>query len=431
MTSAVVAFLLFFTVHAPGVWDIDSWWAFRQIATGCVDDWQPPLLTHVWGLLTLTPVYAHPPSFVLSAGLAERLFLSVSLVTLVTWAVVSAHLDGWTRWAFLALPLMSVPVAAQLALLSKDAMMAIFIAIAILISRHSRTGTFLLLSGAVALRPNAVFIAAPVFVWFFLHRWPKKQAPSHVRVAFFTAAATLGCVATASLATRALSQRSVQMSRQVPLHDIAAIQLGAAADHAAPLRLPGCHAEGSVCERQVRSAFAPNAAERMLLSIPSEHHPSLSVLLASWLSHVTQHPVLYLRHRAQMFGQLIWATPNARFFDVTMNEYELERGLGHIPALRQAWDGWVRVYPTWLSRPALLLLLATLSFLYIRASASPLTHALFASMWAYELGYFFIAPQPLYRYSGWTILVAHWLIIQAASFPIRVPQRIDKVFRRR
>lgn len=366
----------------------------------------------------------------LSTGLAERLFFSVTLLTLVTWTVVSRQLQAWARWAFLALPIMSVPVAAQLALLSKDAMMAIFIATAILISSRARTASLFLLSGAVALRPNALFIVVPVLVWFFLHRWSFKQAPSHPRVAFCTAAATFTCLATASLTTHVLSQRSVQMSRQIPLHDIAAIQLGAAAEHTAPLRLPGCKAEASVCESQLRHAFAPNAAERMLLSIPNEHHPSLSVLLASWLSHVTEHPWLYLRHRAQLFGQLIWAAPNARFFDVTMNEYELERGLGHIPALRRTWDGWVQFYPTWLSRPALLLLLSTFAFLYIRKRASPLTQALFASMWAYELGYFFIAPQPLYRYSGWTILVAHWLIVQVASFPIRMPQRIDKVLRK-
>jgi hypothetical protein len=372
-------------------------------------DWHPPAMAAVWGVLDR-----------IVKGPALMLLLQGSLFLIGSYRILRHVLCERGAAIAASAILLFPPVLAPMAVIWKDSQMAglLLMAISLLLDPRKRTQVIgvVLLTIATAFRDNGAAATLPVLVLLF--RWPTWRRR-------WTSAA-LACVLwVATIGAALTTNKLLTDTRQYPWY----VSLGPA-DVIGVLKQSRPYSDEELLkifegtplvqttniQQHCRTYYSPSSwwyymsGPRRVFNWPviPEHRTAIA---RAWRTMVFDNPGAYLLHRLRVFRLLIsinhqdvmdpaWHThvdqakraQPGEFYDATGVQASIGDALI-----------WLARH-TSLFRPYLYLLLSLLFLPFAWRHRDVL--ALLASGISYELGLFFVAPSPDFRYSHWMVTCA-------------------------
>ena len=406
----VVGGLVFLLYAYPGLLTVDSLDQLGEARAGFFTDAHPPAMAALWRVLDM--IIAGPFLMLLVQGIT---FLAG------TYLILKRALSPRSAALAATLVLLFPPVGCTLAVIWKDSLMAGMLALGVGLvmspSRRVRLVSLGCFAMATAVKYNAFATTFPLVVMLF--EWtPGKRWLVRYGVA---AAAWLGITFGAMTVNEALvDQHMHYWSSSLAVYDITGVIVYAPpmSDDELRSELAGTglrvqqniqsHARRIYETRNLlRLVIGPNRMWNLPTSgrvpAPQEQRDAVA---SAWWGMVSEHPGLYLHHRAAFLLAVIGLTYRP-FGAVPDRQTSLEYQESWSAAYLWLWSH------TPLFRPWLYLVLGLTLLPMCRRDR--VSAALVASGVLVEASLFFLAPSADYRYSHWTITCACYVAVMVVA----------------
>ncbi len=282
----------------PGIAVYDTVRQYEQALQGSYDDWHPPIMARLWGLLLALHIGGSGPLLLLQLGLYWG---GIGLIA-AALAKTGARRAGW---AILLVGLSPLVVDWMFVVVKDAQMVAAMVGATGIVAWYrlqgralpwaAVAGVALLLGYAMLLRANSVFAVVPIALalqgWAGVRRWPLRAG--------LLLLLTLLAIGASSLVNHQLlgAQRS-HVERTQPIFDLAGIA------HMAQLKtMPGVP-EPEWAEAERKRCYMPfywdpfgdpprcGAISTRLLAADGPSH-----IERDWVVAILTHPLAYARHR--------------------------------------------------------------------------------------------------------------------------------------
>ncbi|MEO8702114.1 MAG: hypothetical protein ABI867_18875 [Kofleriaceae bacterium] len=399
---------LFFIYSYPGYMSYDSVWQLEQARhIEPRNEWQPPLMAYVWGLID--KIIAGPfPMLVIQSGT----FLFGG------WALLR-HAMSERAAAIVAVVVLLYPAnIVVMAVIWKDCQMAGFLLAAIpaLMSpkRGWRITGYVLIFLATGYRYNAAAATLPIVLGLFA--WGKTL--SRRRRYGISLGLWFG-ITVASLVANGLVTEKRMHPWQVaaaPLDIVGTMRFATKQDDATILReypdVPWALKQDIwrrilYSYRSINSYLEVTTLEDAVIKPPTTE-AERDGISAAWKKLVTEHPIAFARHRVGVFWQQIKVRTGGDygfwvgFTNADWGEQILEHKAKH-SSLQQWWIENLVRYDHWFGLRVYVYFILLFAFLPF-AWRYRLGFVVIASGILHELGLFLIAPAIDYRYSHWMVV---------------------------
>ena len=385
----------------PGLTSPDTGLQLMQArGADLIGDWHPPIMALIWRYLDRV-----------IAGPFGMLLLQTGAFLFGLDALLRRAFAPIAAAAIAAAILLFPPVLTPMAVIWKDSQMAgLLLAGAALLpspSRRIRIAGLGVLVLASAMRYNAAAATLPLIV-LLLEEHPRRTAIA------------AGCWLAVTVASFGLNAAITER------HDHAWHNSIALFDIVGTIRFSDGYPDADIerdlagvplvvhggikarCEEMYTTGghYWMTHGERRIFDLPFEQH--LDEVAAGWAAVVAHDTTAYLRHRLAVFASVTGLDgtldgPVWRLLAVDDQVAPLHLTTQH-SALQNRWMAWLtRLSRGWLFRPHLYLFLTVLMLPLCRSRPG---WAVLLSGLFYELGLFFVAPSPDYRYSHWMIAAA-------------------------
>ena len=429
LMTVVVGILLTVFVFYPGFMSPDSVGQLGQARAGLFSDWHPPIMSWLWGLFDrLTP-----------GPIGMLLFHSVMFWSgLALWMMLIAP-----KWptigkclAVLAVGLFP-PVFALIGTVWKDVGMTaacLFGSALLLVAERKRSLIplafgLLALWYAVAVRHNAVVAVFPMVVYaskILYERWLLPSTSWRRRHLAAVGLIGLGLLAllmvTSSAVTHQLTKgRTSYPVQQVFIHDLTAISVDTG-----ELLVPAYLFKSEpLTVSDLEKIYTPKGLVPLFCCDDSvarlkllEEPELMSELQNLWIRAVLSNPAAYLRHRSQVFGQMLGIAEEEVCYAYHVGIVENSLGIAYEKTVLQnvVWGMLGRVrngfFRAWIYMAVLAATVALMIWkraTVLRASSRPLAVGISALL--YGLAYFAVAPSCAFRFHYWTAVSAVLLAV--------------------
>jgi len=421
MTASVGGLALAAVTYYPGYMSLDSIAQLTQARTGALEDWHPPLMSLVWGVLDRII----PGPFGMLLFHNALFWAGVGLVAFTcirrTWlAVLTIFLAG-----------LYPPIFALLGTIWKDVGLgaALVFAVGALAASEalrSRTAFLAALIGlfyASAVRHNALPAVVPLAAWaaagpgrlFF------GGPPSTLRTGALALAITGGLFGLSALASGVLVRGPKRHAEQVMLaHDLVNVSLVTG-----QVKLPAYLRPGGVpfTLDELRELYTPGTAVPLFTGTKAGRRfeivtdeAKIADLRSAWLAEVPKLPFAYMRHRWRAFKVMIglgekevcypyqlWIDTNdlgVKFKHSTLNTKVMELFVRLKNTL--LWRGWLYLL--------LVPILVTTAAIFRRPNLARVI-AVGASAFLYVAGYLFLSVSCDFRYNWWLVVAVPVLLV--------------------
>lgn len=312
---SVVALII--TAYYPGHITVDGIWQLSQARSQQYDDWHPPILAYLWGLIDRV-----------WPGSGAILVIDECFLTAGIFLVVRRFHPSLTAAAVTVAIILSPPILGVSGMIAKDALLLSFLALALGLMltaeevRLRRLTRLLLLSMAAVLLLIAQFSRYNAFpllviagyallrvVWTSFRPLPSgyRRIGLNVVLAAVSVAAFAVVTVTLSLIDRHLLEAKQRFPyQQIMIYDLTVISIGAGVvlldSQFYPYQDLG----------RLRQHFSSDTAESVIGEDdqPTKVHAStdpeqIRSLTRRWLAAIVQYPTLYLAGRTNLFFQLL------------------------------------------------------------------------------------------------------------------------------
>lgn len=407
VTILAIGWALFLIYAYPGYMSKDSFDQLLDSRWADYRDWHPPLMARIWSVVEI---------FV--TGPFGMLLLQSGMFLFGLYYVfrrVASH-----RAASLAAVCVMLfpPVMTTMAVIWKDSQMAGFLMIgaAGLLSAHrnARLAGYAMLFFACAMRYNAAAALLPLILFATWRnarpRWQRAGIAGAITVALFASSMLVAGWLT--------SERTYPWHSSIALADIAGtiVEAGPAPDAEIRRRLDGVPlaANGDLYAKiaavyDPRSWWGLTHFDQRIFDSPRTAEQRDAITRA-WRRLVFDEPGAYLRHRWNVFEQLLGTRPLVRnlWSPVyhAIGEQENQAAILHHDASPSTLQKWLykRIdhfqNGRWF-RPYIYFHASLLALLVCAVRRRTFQVAFLVSGLLYELSFFFLAPSPDNRYSHW------------------------------
>jgi len=437
----LVSVALLVVTFYPGAMSIDSYTQLLLARGGHLGDWHPPFMAWIWGGLD---AIVRGPVLMLLAQIALFLFALKQVAR-----AVLPH-SPVLRKTFIVLSILLTPVSGIVGVIWKDVWTSCLLLLgaacflSMRIDSDERSGLRRLVYGASALfaamlfRSNAVIAAAPLLAygaWALSPHAPVRRSVGRALIASALCLALLG-IASESLNRTLASYREFPI-QSILIFDVAGVSVRTNradfVDSAAATFPDVVRKQKAIGLSALRAAYFPSTWTPLVFAGDSpmavtRSPEQVAALRSTWWRCVLEAPSAYLRHREDVFLQVLGVHEGPLFapvyFDVPKESADYAQIARSMPlylveaspvqeALRDA----VTRSSTWTVYRPWFWLLLNISLTVIAATAGGARAGLVAlglSGLAYELALFFIAPSADYRYSHW-LVVSTWVLTVALA----------------
>jgi hypothetical protein len=302
-----LCFMLVYFTWFPGVFTMDEADIFAQAQGAARHDGHSPLLVHFW---SLTGQIALGPAIPYFVALGATLYFTYSVLQRISPTRSAAVV---ALCALILLP----PVFVTLGLVTKDlffvaAMLAVFVALANYLDRSGRINllvTALAVLLVVMIRVDGVFALFPLLIYLVWRQLTaaRKDSLSIRIIALISAAGLVLCsIGVFKLANRYVFKAAPFHAEQVMmLFDLSAVSVDQD-----QMLVPVSRLGAGYPLPVLRARFNPAIADVLIWS-PDAHRlvyatdANQAELRAAWLRALRDHPLSYLKFRAEYMAQFI------------------------------------------------------------------------------------------------------------------------------
>jgi hypothetical protein len=403
----IIGWVVFFAYCYPGFMSYDSVWQLEQ-ARGIEprNEWQPPLMAWIWGLID--KVIAGPfPMLVIQSG-----------AFLFGTAAILRHIMKPRAAAITASIVLLYPAnLVVMAVIWKDCQMAGFLiaSIACLLSekRWHRVAGYFFIFLATGVRYNAAAATLPIVLGFFARGVVMSRKRRYlIATGLWFAITVLSLVANGLVTEKRMHPWQVAAA---PLDIVGTMRFAKKLPDADYLRdMPDVQwVSKDQIWRRILYTYSPlnsylevTTSEDAIIAPPTteEHRAAIA---DAWKQQVLAHPIAFMRHRLGVFYAQITATtggPNgfwAEFANADWGEAILQHKVKH-SGLQRFWiDSLVKYYKYFGLR--VWVYFALLFAFLPMTRKNRLAFILVMSGILHEVGLLLIAPAIDYRYSHWMV----------------------------
>ena len=393
---------IFWFSFYPGVLNADSYLQYSEAVTFQFDDWFPPMMSLLW---------AGTNKILRGAG---GLFgMHLLLIVLALYLLSDAALKRGKRFFFSPMFFMFLPfISCLVFVVITDVSLAVFLFLAFSIWYHARASgrvrtVHLILVAplffyAFSVRHNAPLAVIPIILLILLDFTSRKKA-----VAFTIVIAAMFYFVNDAIVYRLLNTKRSYNFQSIMAHDLMGIYAISGRNYFPQQYLSAARLDQIMPQYDDTNLDSTTWIENSFLQTDPL---IISSLMKAWLTAVVEQPVAYIRHRWTLFHSFLDdpslalrpVSPEPPSYAISMPMPLMqETALGRIHTV---FVGWILNKMPFVFR-ALSFLIASLIVLIISLKRRIRSaFALSCSALLYGAAYFFVAPEPNYRYGYWTVV---------------------------